>query len=161
MMKREYPIRSLQLPSLASELVAPFRKILWTSWILRGWGACSDRQGFWNPCGLRVGYAGVGVRVGLHQPSAYPDPWCGLAVYPPSRQRVFAAEFDSQSTWVVTNTVDLQLERRTVRKWSPLLGQCTATSKLANLARIESKTKSHVLQTFLPIRFGTCVIRTM
>jgi hypothetical protein len=39
------------------------------------------------------GYAGVGVRVGLCQPSAYPDPWCGLAGYPPSRRRVIAAEF--------------------------------------------------------------------
>ena len=38
-----------------------------------------DCQGFWNPCGLRVGYAGVGVRVGFFQPSPYPYPWCGFA----------------------------------------------------------------------------------
>jgi len=34
----------------------------------------SDCQGFWNPCGLRVGYAGVGVWVGHLQPLVYPYP---------------------------------------------------------------------------------------
>ena len=38
----------------------------------------SDWHGLQNPCGLRVGYDGVGVRVGLCQPSMYPYPRQGL-----------------------------------------------------------------------------------
>lgn len=35
----------------------------------------SDCHGFQNPCGLRVGSAGVRVQVGIIQPSLYPYPW--------------------------------------------------------------------------------------
>jgi len=41
-----------------------------------------DYQGFWNPCGLRVGYVGVRVRVRFFWPSPYPYPQRGLAGYP-------------------------------------------------------------------------------
>jgi len=58
----------------------------------------SDCQGFQNPCGLRVGYAGVRVRVGFIRPSLHPYPCRGLAGYPPSWWRVFVAEFESRST---------------------------------------------------------------
>jgi len=40
----------------------------------------SDCHGFQNSCGLRVGYAGVRVRVGFIWPSPYPYPQCGLRV---------------------------------------------------------------------------------
>src|SRR6266700_2077506 len=70
-----------------------------------GQTSSSDCQGFQNPCGLRVGYTGVRVWVGFIRPSLHPYPWRGLAVYPPSWWRVFAAEFESRSTVLVT--VDL------------------------------------------------------
>src|SRR5271168_2450981 len=40
---------------------------------------CSDCHGFVNPCGFRVGYAGVRVWVSICQPSAYPYPHGGLS----------------------------------------------------------------------------------
>src|SRR5271168_1066125 len=39
----------------------------------------SDCHGFVNPCGFRVGYAGVRVWVSIRQPSAYPYPHGGLS----------------------------------------------------------------------------------
>ena len=40
----------------------------------------SDCHGFLNPCGLRVGSTGVGVRVGICKPSKNPYPLHGLRV---------------------------------------------------------------------------------
>ena len=52
------------------------------SGLLASWFAISgsDCHGFWNPCGLWVGYARVQVQVGFIWPSPYPYPWCGLWV---------------------------------------------------------------------------------
>jgi hypothetical protein len=42
--------------------------------------AGSDWHGLQNPCGLRVGYGGVGVRVCICEPWVYPYPQNGFRV---------------------------------------------------------------------------------
>jgi len=62
-------------------------------------GVSSDCHGFWNPCGLQVGYTGVRVWVSFLQPSLYLYPRRGLAVYPPSWWRVFHRSLNWDQPW--------------------------------------------------------------
>jgi len=83
-------------------------------------GVSSDCHGFWNPCGLQVGYAGVRVWVSFLRPSPYPYPRRGLAVYPPSRWRVFHQSLNWDQpwlTWLISLSTTPTTSRWTQRRW--------------------------------------------
>ena len=84
-----HEITSLQIPppnilSALQDLIEnPMVKSI--QWLLRLQmikAIVSDCQGFENPCGFWVGYAGVGVRVSFFNPWQTHTPGRGLRVYP-------------------------------------------------------------------------------